>query len=370
MKNKSVAKSALVPTVLKGVTLEQIKLIAESQRKRNITKIVNGKKNLIKKNLTKTGVNAPVETAKPAIPRPAAKYLKNLANDVTRVILPEKGAFNPGLVKMPNSENYVMVYRPDEKRFIGCLLDKNFKVIQKTFHNFKTKNCADPRLIWLPDNRLLMIYSSTTQVGFNHECIRGCFIMDLNKSSSSFVEGQSFRVSPESLTSRQKNWMPFLHEDKIYLVASICPHEIYELKLNNGVECEKVYSTKWHNPWMFPDHFLRGNTNVIQLDDGNYLGTFHTAVWSGSKCYYDNGCYLFSGKPPFKVLKCANRTYLPAEGAVEKNVRHNKSIVCTFPVGMVREDDKIFISYGDNDSVVKIMKTSVDDMLSLMLDLY
>ena len=161
--------------------------------------------------------------------------------------------------------------------------------------------------------------------------------------------------------------MPFVHNNKIYLIASVCPHVIYEL---NGTETKKVFESNWMNPWIFPNLFLRGNTNPIQLDDGNYLGTFHTALWYGKTCYYDNGCYLFSGKEPFKVLKCSNQTYLPAEGAIEPHYRNAGKILCTFPVGMIKENNNILISYGDNDSVVKIMKTTVDDMLKIMLDVY
>jgi predicted GH43/DUF377 family glycosyl hydrolase len=116
--------------------------------------------------------------------------------------------------------------------------------------------------------------------------------------------------------------------------------------------------------------FLRGNTNIVQLNDGNFLGTFHTAVWFNQRCFYDNGAYLFEGKPPFKVLKCANRTYLKAEDATEPHFRKGDILVCNFPVGLVKQDDKLLISYGDNDSVVKIMETTVSKMLNLMLDVY
>ena len=216
-----------------------------------------------------------------------------------------------------------------------------------------------------------MVYSSTTKTGLNFECIRGCIIMDLNVSPK-FIDAEPFRISPENITTRQKNWMPFIHEGKIYLIASVCPHVIYEMEVdqNNQIACEQKYETSWITPWLFPKEFHRGNTNPVQLDDGNFLGTFHTAKWYGSKCYYDNGCYLFEGKPPFKVLKCSNQTYLPAEGAVERHFRNGGRIKCTFPVGMVKENEKILISYGDNDSIVKIMETTVTDMCKLMLEVY
>lgn len=303
-------------------------------------------------------------------PRPLNKFLtSSLADKVTRIELPQKGSFNPGFTKMPDSDDYIMVYRPSEYSFIGCILDKNLKVKKKSYFPFSMTNCADPRLTWLPDKRLLMSYSSTSEVGLKYECIRGSIIMDLNEGTE-FIDGKPFRISSSEITTRQKNWMPFINEDKLYMIASVCPHIIYEVKIgDNTASSTQKFENKWYNPWMF-NEFLRGNTNVVQLDDGTYLGTFHTASWHGSTCYYDNGCYLFEGKAPFKVLKCSNRTYLSAEDAVEPHVRKKNLIKCTFPVGMVKEDNRLLISYGDNDSVVKIMETTVEDMLGLMLEVY
>ena len=80
--------------------------------------------------------------------------------------------------------------------------------------------------------------------------------------------------------------------------------------------------------------------------------------------------YIFEGKPPFKVLKCSNKTYLPAEDAIEPHFRKANSILCPFPVGMVVKKNKVIISYGDNDSCVKILETNLEDLNKLMLEVY
>lgn len=359
------------PTIIKGITPEQLKKLSKNKgvkiESQNM-KIINSKGRV---NITgpKTINGVKIKENIKMTPRPDSKFLVNLATDVKRFNLPEKGAFNPGLVKIPNSTDYVMVYRPDEYGFIGCILDENLDVKPNSYYRFNITNCADPRIVWTPDGKLLMIYSSTTKVGFNYECIRGDIIMDLNDGVQFIDTVRQFRVSPDELTTRQKNWMPFVHDGEIFLIASICPHIVYKFDLNT-LKAKKVCEQQWANPWFYPDDFLRGNTNPVQLEDGNYLGTFHTAVWNDKRCYYDNGCYVFSGQFPFNVLKCSNKTYLPAEGAIEPYFRNGHRIVCTFPVGMVREDNNILIAYGDNDSVVKIMKTTVDDMLKLTLDVY
>jgi len=354
-----------IPTILKGITPEQIKSINQRQGKTfSYPKAVQNMASHKKR--PKTPGIAP-----PPPVRPNQKYLTSLLEDPILIDLPELGSFNAGIVSFPGRDEYIMVYRPDEYSFIACILNKEFEVKKNSYFKFSITNCADPRIIWTPDKKLLMIYSSTDEVGLRYECIRGAIIMDL-AISDEFINAKPFRVSPKELTDRQKNWTPFVYKNKIYLVASICPHVIYELILldNNDVHCEKRFETEWLNPWFYQE-FLRGNTNPVLMADGNFLGTFHTAVKLGkSMHYYDNGCYVFEGKPPFRVLKCANQTYLPAEAATERHFRKRELIKVDFPVGMIIEGERLLISYGDNDSIVKIMETTVEKMLALTVDVY
>lgn len=360
-----------IPKLLRGITAEQIKNLNKINTKNNTkTTSAGSPKERVKKMANFIKKVVPGVSEPPPI-RPADKYLTSLVTEdnVTKIDVPW-GSFNAGLVAFPDRDEYILVYRPDEYSFHGCILDNKFNIKQNTKFVFSISNCADPRLIWTPDKKLLMIYSSTEEVGIRNECIRGAIIMDLNKSKK-FIDGLPFRVSPKDVKARQKNWMPFVHEDKIFLIASICPHIIYELTLTDkGAVCEQKYESEWSHPWFYKE-FLRGNTNAIQLDNGNYLATFHTAVKLGrSMHYYDNGFYVFEGKPPFKVLKCANKTYLPAESAVSRHFRKKGLITVCFPVGMVKVKDQLLISYGDNDSEVKIITIPVKTALKTTVDIY
>ena len=290
--------------------------------------------------------------------------LTTINGKITKLNLPH-GSFNAGIAVLPNTDNYICVYRPDEYGFIACLLDSQFKIIENTFFNLQINNCADPRLIWI-NKKLLIIYSSNDD-GLAFECIKGGFIMDLNKANA-FIKPEIFRISPHN-GLREKNWMPFINDNHLYLISTIKPHTIYELNfINDKPVCEKKFQTDWINPW-FSKEFLRGNTNAVQLEDGNYLATFHTVEKINQTHFYDNGCYVFEGKPPFKVIKCANRTYLKAEDAIEKHFRKEGIILVNFPVGMIRDKERIIISYGDNDSCVKILETTIQEMLNTTLKL-
>lgn len=303
---------------------------------------------------------APVEV-KVSTGRQTNEKLTTIPGKVTRMDL-SRGSFNAGMVALPESDKFVMVYRPSETTFMGCLLDAGFSVIPKSSLQFRFGGGTDPRLVWV-GRKLLMVYSA---LGANNvDCIMGGVIMDLDVSKK-FIEPARFRISPPSPT-RQKNWMPFVSGGRIMLISSVNPHEIYELQEFRDGKCPLVSESPWKSPWI-DSQIMRGNAPPVQLADGNWLGTFHTVTKDGKMHYYDNGCYVFSGKPPFNVLRCANRTYLKAEDAIEPHFRKAGLITVAYPVGMVRQDNRLLISYGDNDSSCKILECSVKDMLDTTVE--
>lgn len=293
-------------------------------------------------------------------PRPATPLLTSLLNRHVRLDLPH-GCFNAGLVEHRfRPGHYICVYRPDEVSFTACVLLPDLTIEPGSQRPLGMTNCADPRLLWLPNDKLLMVYSSHGGSPIQRECVRAAVIME--PIGQSFSVQDCFRISPPS-EGREKNWMPFLYKDRIFLVASVRPHLIYELS-EIGRFAQPYSESDWRTPW-FNQEMKRGNTNIIQLDDGNYLGTFHTVQKPDERMHlYDNGFYVFSGRPPFQVIRCSDRTYLPAEAAVEPYFRKAGLIRVCFPVGMVREGQRVLISYGDNDSSVKIMETTLSEILA------
>ena len=288
-----------------------------------------------------------------------SEHLQSIPSIITKINLPEQGSFNAGILDL--GEKILCVYRPNEYEFISCFLDNDYKVINNFYHKFKMHGVTDPRLIKTPDNKVLMSYSKTFE-NYRTESIAGCIIMDLNKSDTQIIESKEIRITPKEVTSRQKNWMPFTYDNNLYFISGVCPHEIYEVYTGSVIKSQKKYVTAYQNNW-FLKHGLRGNTNAVLLPDGNYLATFHTVARNKNLQYYDNGFYVFEGKPPFRVIYMSPKTYLKAEDAVEPHFRKAGLILCTFPVGMILRNNKILISYGDNDSCVKILEASLDDVL-------
>ena len=294
-------------------------------------------------------------------PRPDSRFITKLNGKFHTINLPEVGSFNGGIARY-DKDKIICVYRRNEQSFSGCHLNNQYEMIDGSHFEFSMYRCTDPKLIWR-DKELLIIYSSIHNVHDSQEYMCGSVALSY-ETGGRFSNNEEFRISTPDLHGRQKNWMPFNHDGNIYLIASVCPHIVYQLVDNN--KCIKVYENDWSHPWMIGTQ-LRGNTNAVRIDDTSYLATFHTAMWHNNKYYYDNGFYLFSSAPPFKVMRCASRTYLPAEAACSNYFRKHNQIVCNFPVGMMVENDNVIISYGDNDSNLKIVEYKLSDVLRTMV---
>ena len=293
----------------------------------------------------------------PQAVRPPDNRLYTVESSIKRLDLPEAGSFNASILDL--GDRLLMVNRPNELELVACFMDRQHEIDRGSFVKLPLLKVADPRLTLMPDNRVLLSYSRYFH-SVTLEHIAGSVIMDLNKSRDEIKLTESYRVSPKSLTQRQKNWMPFVHDGAIYFVASVSPHEVYEFKPNTHGEATRAFTCKWAPRWLYPST-MRGNTNACLMEDGNFLCTFHTATDIRGTLHYDNGFYMFEGKPPFRPIDCSRVTYLPAESAVEPHFRKAGIIRCNFPCGMIVDGDRVTISYGDNDSCVKIMETTIHE---------
>ena len=293
--------------------------------------------------------------------RPAPNFLMRLGGDIKRLNLPS-GSFNGSLLKL--DDKYLLVYRPNEYVFDAVFLTSAFEIIPNTTKRLDLGgDVADPRLIITPKNKVLVSYSRFNMDN-QVEYICGSYIMDLNISTN-IIQTDNFRISPESLEDSQKNWMPFTFENKIYFISDIRPHRVYEFDEDSNTSF-LAYEVNYPHAW-FNKFQLRGNTNCIRIDEKYFLTIFHSVQKIDNCCYYDNGAYLFEANPPFRPAYFCNRTIMPAEFAIEKHYRKSGEIICVFPMSLHKDEHGLTICYGDNDSAVRILRTSYDEIKSLMI---
>jgi len=125
---------------------------------------INDSRKNIKKNHSNKNVvtNKVIRHRNQPVKRATTQFLTNAASKTTKLILPERGSFNAGILDLGNK--ILCVYRPDEIQLVACFLNYDYSVIPDSFYRFSLLLAADPRLILTPDNKVLMSYSNMNQI--------------------------------------------------------------------------------------------------------------------------------------------------------------------------------------------------------------
>lgn len=164
-------------------------------------------------------------------------------------------------------------------------------------------------------------------------------------------------LPPIAFQDIEKNWTPFVWQDKLLLSYTISPQVVVD------PHAKEVFSISEEEfPWEWGE--IRGGTPAIRLDEGHYLSIFHScskmkSFYSPDKevRHYFMGAYVFESEPPFRVTAISKKPII-AKGfySGKHYVRTWTPLRCVFPVGIVDEGDTILISYGRDDNEMWIMR--------------
>jgi predicted GH43/DUF377 family glycosyl hydrolase len=157
-------------------------------------------------------------------------------------------------------------------------------------------------------------------------------------------------------TELQKNWVPFVHENKLYFIYGINGKEQIVLQ----VDGDRVVS-RHNSPAPEWDHGqIRGG--VILPYKNSLLRFFHSRVTYPDKTLrYFVGASILESKPPFRTLKVCSRPILEGHELFVSGARFWKSNV-VFPLGATVLDDKITLSMGVNDSQCATVELEENDL--------
>lgn len=290
--------------------------------------------------------------------------------------------FNMSTVKDDMSDNFIGVVRASENVKIGdktipfsyvftVVIGRNNNVEDLTILNLdydKFVNCntiangiEDSRLFkwnsdyWCIANSLGLL--SQTDVCKNNMCI-----YMINNPISTF---RILKVPPSyNPMLPQKNWSPFAYNGKLYCEYSINPHVILEIDSETGDTFE-VYNTLFERTSTQKDESvicsmkinldkLRGGTPSVLVEHNSepvYLGIGHSQLSVGN---YGHFFYTFQASPPFSLKKISD--YFKFDGGE----------VIQFACGLSVSDDKVYVSYGVNDTTNRISTYRLDRVLSLL----
>lgn len=273
-------------------------------------------------------------------------------------------AHNPSIIN--TDKGLLMTFRvvPDPQTlwisYIGVvLLDDSLRPISEPqlldtrFDNTKTPSQSEDARIFAYNDRLYLLYNDNVdRVNPSTQYRRDMYLAELIETDGKYEMTPPLKLCHEEKYGGQlwqKNWVPFVWNDTLLYAYSIIPHEILYDQNQDGM-CSPLYATEAQNRWSWGP--LRGGTPAL-LVDGEYLAFFHSSVYTSSKAsggkkmwHYYMGAYTFSAEPPFEITKISQKPIV--EKTFYTKSDFNKRVI--FPGGFVVMEDKIYFSYGKDDT--------------------
>lgn len=231
----------------------------------------------------------------------------------------------------------------------------------------------DARLLTV-GKRLYIIYSDNhdeviTEGGFR------MYVSELKYDGEFFYPSLPERLScyeGENSHRREKNWVPFSYKKNLLLAYSINPHLIFKPQFGTET-CETISWSRGDIHWPWGE--LRGGTQALLIDDCQYLGFFHSSIFTATchsegknVLHYFIGAYTFAASPPFQI------TQISPEPIIGKGFYHGniykpywKPVQVVFPGGFIFDDCFIWIAYGRQDHEIWIAKLDKHGLLNNLI---
>lgn len=284
-------------------------------------------------------------------------------------------AFNPSIIAYKNGyllsfrirthlPHTMTKYRLDAS-FIGVAkLDQQFKVDEKSIQLLDIASYDSQFSFHAEDGRLFKVGERIFLI-FNDlhplELSEG-FAMYLGELIEEKgwlkLKGPALALKYPQAISIEKNWTPFVFENRVFLIYSDQPRILLELDLDTG-NCREIVRTDVHIDWNFGR--IRGGTPACLVDDF-YLTFYHTRVTEEDRTInYVVGAYAFESHFPFAIQKMTpfpigDRSYYAED--------NSKKVV--YPSGMMVQGDKIYVAWGKNDNAVHLTTFDKKKLFALM----
>jgi hypothetical protein len=244
-----------------------------------------------------------------------------------------------------NDDKFICLYHNSHQIHTqaACFLDRNFEYIEGSYSNhiFFNRINGDPRIVKYKEKFLASasVYDEgQPRTVLTELQVSGGVITSVPQTRHEFTNIMDW---PEYIFKIEKNWLPWVHEGKFFYTYSLNPHVILEVDIEGDFSIKKIASTKWTtDSWWanqsWDDPIYRLNTPPVRIEDGTYLGTFHTLSYvtcapttteaeqfgpwptpwhkviipNNRVRAYWTGFYLFEGNYPYKVLKISKEPFV------------------------------------------------------------
>lgn len=244
----------------------------------------------------------------------------------------------------------------------GTIRTKNFLIHYN--HDFKIVSQKEiienlPKNLWkssvegLEDCRLFRLKNTnwfTCSTRGTHPKNIGqslCKLEDASSATSTIKVEKFIPLQGPDENKCEKNWLPFIHDDEIYMVYSYDPFIIYKINQANG-SCEPVVQ---YEPSHDFSHF-RGSAAPIEFDDG-YLMLVHEVVFNTQRYYLHRFLYLDKNFTIKKLSKPFTFLHKGIEYSCGMTLDHSGK-KCIIPIGF--EDQQAYLVSIDLETIRSLLE--------------
>lgn len=208
----------------------------------------------------------------------------------------------------------------------------------------------DARLFVFKD-KLHAAYTMSTAIEGQFRCY-----MAYGEIKGNEIEHIQIQHPENNLMGMTKNFVPFVHENRLYFVYGIKGANQIVLQVDGDRVVAEHPSPA--PTWGYGQ--IRGGCTVAH--NGAYLRFFHSrAQYSDKTIRYFIGASIIEAKPPFRTLAVSKKPVLQGDERYAPGVHHWKANVA-IPYGCIKQDGKFLLSFGRNDCEACVAELNESDL--------
>ena len=164
-----------------------------------------------------------------------------------------------------------------------------------------------------------------------------------------------FILSYSNATKFEKNWVPFYKDGKMYVIYTFIPYIILRVNEDTGV-CTKIYEKTLQLPYNIQlTDFMRGGSSLFELVDNKYyIGIAHYTIFKPLRKYRH---FFYLVDKDSNIVAISSKFCLGA----------NNTCGVQFCIGLIVENDKVYLSYGEEDCYSNIVVIPLSQLLNTLI---
>jgi predicted GH43/DUF377 family glycosyl hydrolase len=213
-----------------------------------------------------------------------------------------------------------------------------------------TLGYEDPRIFSFSDSLYLLVC---------HRNVRWVFAMSIIELGTDLEPHRILAIETDfDVGMHQKNWNPFVSDNKLLFVSSIAPHRIVAVNLDSGKATLVHDNATGVFCELETENDLRGGAGYVKCAD-RYVGVCRSALKQESALNtneYKCVAYAFEASPPFAVTGRSEPFTLGQFDGHRTPIQ--------MATGLAQLNDDLLIAFGEDDCDLKIARVPQERLLA------